>query len=112
MGSGSNGAAIPSEGKADGLFSIEKLADPVATGGPAPSVTEHMADHSPDAPEPEKTLCEICGAPHAEVLGGRIICTACYVASGSCCTEFQEEDEDATRIKRIARLVARQDASL
>jgi hypothetical protein len=51
-------------------------------------------------------LCELCGKPGATLLGGRLICSACYEVSGSCCAEFLEVDEDAERIKRIAREVA------
>ncbi|RBP48008.1 hypothetical protein DES53_101808 [Roseimicrobium gellanilyticum] len=52
------------------------------------------------------SLCELCGKPGATPLGGRLICSACYEVSGSCCAEFLEVDEDAERIKRIAREVA------
>lgn len=52
------------------------------------------------------TLCELCGKPGATHLGERLICSACYEVSGSCCAEFLEVDEDAERIKRIAREVA------
>ncbi len=55
-----------------------------------------------DAPQ----FCELCGRPGAVAVGGRLVCTDCYVGCGSCCTEFQEADEDAERIKRIAREVA------
>jgi hypothetical protein len=51
-------------------------------------------------------LCERCGKPGATLLGERLICSACYEVSGSCCAEFLESDEDAERIKRIAREVA------
>lgn len=53
------------------------------------------------------TVCDLCGRPGAVALGGRLICSACYEVSGSCCTEFQETDEDAERIKRIAREVGK-----
>jgi hypothetical protein len=53
-------------------------------------------------------FCELCGSPGGIVLGGRMICQTYYEGCGSCCTEFQEVDEDAERIKRIAREVARQ----
>ncbi|QIF01294.1 hypothetical protein [Roseimicrobium sp. ORNL1] len=52
-------------------------------------------------------LCDLCGKPGATLLGGRLICSACYEVSGSCCAEFLEVDEDAERIKRIAREVAK-----
>lgn len=51
-------------------------------------------------------ICETCGSSGAENIGGRSLCTACYTACGSCCAEFQEVDEDAEVIKRIAREVA------
>ena len=51
-------------------------------------------------------LCELCDKPGATLLGGRLICSACCEVSGSCCAEFLETDEDAERIKRIAREVA------
>jgi hypothetical protein len=54
----------------------------------------------------DNRLCELCGKPGATSLGGRLICSACYEVSGSCCAEFLETDEDAERIKRIAREVA------
>ena len=50
--------------------------------------------------------CELCGSPGATPLGDRWICSGCYEVSGSCCAEFLETDEDAQRIKRIAREVA------
>jgi hypothetical protein len=54
----------------------------------------------------DSRLCELCGKPGATSLGGRLVCSACYEVSGSCCAEFLEVDEDAERIKRIAREVA------
>lgn len=51
-------------------------------------------------------LCELCGKPGATLVGERLICRECYEVSGSCCAEFLETDEDAERIKRIAREVA------
>lgn len=55
---------------------------------------------------PDTGLCELCGKSGATRLGDRLICSACYEVSGSCCAEFLETDEDAERIKRIAREVA------
>lgn len=62
------------------------------------------SEQKPDSADPR--LCELCGKPGAALLGDRLICSACYEVSGSCCAEFLEVDEDAERIKRIAREVA------
>jgi hypothetical protein len=65
-----------------------------------------MNDTDDPASAANTGLCDLCGRPGATLLGGRLICRACYEVSGSCCTEFLETDEDAERIKRIAREVA------
>ena len=65
-----------------------------------------MNTYEPTSRNADASMCELCGKPGATPLGGRLICSACYEVSGSCCAEFLEVDEDAERIKRIAREVA------
>jgi hypothetical protein len=65
-----------------------------------------MNTNDPNPHVTDISLCELCGTPGATLLGGRLICSACYEVSGSCCAEFLEVDEYAERIKRIAREVA------
>jgi hypothetical protein len=65
-----------------------------------------MNTHEENPSNAATGLCDLCGKPGAPPLGGRLICSACYEVSGSCCAEFLEVDEDAERIKRIAREVA------
>ncbi|HSI64339.1 MAG TPA: hypothetical protein VLE43_14525 [Candidatus Saccharimonadia bacterium] len=66
-----------------------------------------MSENLQNESQANAQFCELCGKPGAAPFGGRLICSACYEVSGSCCAEFLEVDEDAERIKRIAREVAK-----
>ena len=36
--------------------------------------------------------CDFCGAPETTNVAGQMICDDCYIARGSCCAEWPEED--------------------
>lgn len=42
---------------------------------------------------PPELVCESCGAPGAERIGGRLLCVPCYAERGSCCIECEPEDD-------------------
>jgi hypothetical protein len=37
------------------------------------------------------SCCSRCGIATDQQVGGITICDACYISSGSCCTEFDDE---------------------
>jgi hypothetical protein len=40
----------------------------------------------------ENTACAFCGHPQATKVGDRYICDDCYIARGSCCAEWFDEN--------------------
>ena len=44
--------------------------------------------------------CEFCGQPDATKVGDQYICDACYIARGSCCAEWFEEDTDERHLNQ------------
>lgn len=36
--------------------------------------------------------CSFCGAPDATLVGGQPVCDECYIARGSCCAEWFDEE--------------------
>jgi hypothetical protein len=42
----------------------------------------------------KKAICSFCGAADAHPMDDRFICDACYIARGSCCAEWFEDNEE------------------
>jgi hypothetical protein len=41
--------------------------------------------------------CDFCGQPQSTLVGDQSICDDCYIARGSCCADWPEEEKSTDR---------------